>query len=156
MGVSSISPTEGYFQDGAKDEAGNEGRCQVCNLEDEESEEEDMEEMPEGMVSTEVGERLALEQEGDVVKKVMSPMLPTQAEVEKHCSMGHMPYRSWCEVCVKAKGKERGHSRVEAGDKVRSIPEYSWDYCFPGDELGFKWVVFVGNFWRSFRLLWQR
>ena len=29
--------------------------------------------------------------------------------------------------------------------KERKLPEYSWDYCFPGDELGFKWTVLVGR-----------
>ena len=26
-----------------------------------------------------------------------------------------------------------------------SLSQYSWDYCFPGDELGFKWTVLVGK-----------
>ena len=29
--------------------------------------------------------------------------------------------------------------------KERKLLEYSWDYCFPGDELGFKWTVLVGR-----------
>ena len=29
--------------------------------------------------------------------------------------------------------------------KERVLPEYSWDYCFPGDELGVKWTVLVGK-----------
>ena len=29
--------------------------------------------------------------------------------------------------------------------KARDLPEYNWDYCFPGDELGFKWTVLVGK-----------
>ena len=28
--------------------------------------------------------------------------------------------------------------------KERKLLEYSWDYCFPGDELGFRWTVLVG------------
>ena len=28
---------------------------------------------------------------------------------------------------------------------MRALPEYAWDYCFPGDELGFKWTVLVGT-----------
>ena len=31
------------------------------------------------------------------------------------------------------------------GGKERTLPEYSWDYCFPGDELGFKRTVLVGR-----------
>ena len=30
-------------------------------------------------------------------------------------------------------------------DKERIIPEYTFDYCFPGDEIGFKWTVLVGK-----------
>ena len=29
--------------------------------------------------------------------------------------------------------------------EVRILPEYSWDYCFPGDEFGHKWTVLVGR-----------
>ena len=50
--------------------------------------------------------------------------------------MGHIPYRDWCPVCVQAQGREMGHMKDE--HKERQVPEYSWDYCFPGDELGFK------------------
>ena len=35
------------------------------------------------------------------------------------------------------------HRRDEGN--MRKLPEYSWDYCFPGDELGFKWTVLVGK-----------
>ena len=31
------------------------------------------------------------------------------------------------------------------GDKERVLPEYSFDYCSPGDELGFKWIVLAGK-----------
>ena len=34
-----------------------------------------------------------------------SPYLPSAAEVAKHCAT-HLPYRNWCPVCVKAKGRE--------------------------------------------------
>ena len=29
--------------------------------------------------------------------------------------------------------------------KDRKFPEYRWDYCFPGDEVGFKFTVLVGK-----------
>ena len=82
------------------------------------------------------GERISLEDEGVVVKKVKDPKLPIQLEVDKHYVMGHIPYRDWCPVCVQAQGREMGHMKDE--NKERRLPEYSWDYCFPGDELGFK------------------
>ena len=48
------------------------------------------------------GERISLEEEGEVVKKFKDPKLPTQEEVDKHYVMGHIPYRDWCPVCVQA------------------------------------------------------
>ena len=88
-------------------------------------------------------ERLELEKEEDVVKKVNDPKLPTAGEVEKHRVMGHLPFRDWCPVCIKARGRETDHRR--ATGKERNMPEYSIDYCFPGDELGYKWTVLAGR-----------
>ena len=88
-------------------------------------------------------ERISVEDEGAVVKKVKDPTLPIQLGVDKHYVKGHIPYRDWCPVCVQAQGREMGHMQDE--NKEWQLPEYSWDYCFPGDELGFKWSVLVGK-----------
>ena len=40
-------------------------------------------------------------------------------------------------------GKELDHSKSKREERV--ISEYSWDYCFPGDEMGYKWTVLVGK-----------
>ena len=39
---------------------------------------------------------------------VRDPGSATQAEIDEH-DKTHLPYRSWCPVCVMAKGKEDGH-----------------------------------------------
>ena len=88
-------------------------------------------------------EKVRVEKEGAVVKKLLDPKLPTQEVVDDHWVRGHVEYRNWCEVCVKARGKEWDHTR--ATDKERLVPEYAWDYCFPGDEMGYKWTVLVGK-----------
>ena len=97
--------------------------------------------MPEEMMG-QAGERIELEEEDEVVKKLVDPKLPSAEQVEMHYLMGHTEYRNWCEVCVKARGKEMDHRTEE---KDRRKPEYNLDYCFPGDELGFKWTVLVGK-----------
>ena len=88
-------------------------------------------------------ERLSLETEGGDVRKLIDPSLPSQKEIEEHNIRAHIPYRNWCPVCIKARGKEMDHT----GDKgkQRLLPEYQFDYCFPGDEFGFKWTVLVGK-----------
>ena len=94
-------------------------------------------------MSGESGERVGIEREGEFVRKLNDPKLPSEKEVEEHRIRGHIPYRSWCPLCVEAMGRERGHYR--GGKKERSFPEYSWDYCFPGDEFGYHWTVLVGK-----------
>ena len=86
--------------------------------------------------------RIHVEPEGAILKKMADPRLPSKEEVEQHCLRGHIPYRDWCHVCVRAMGKSTPHRQ---SNRERSVPEYSLDYCFPGDELGFKWTVLVGK-----------
>ena len=108
--------------------------------------EEDSDADDEGIIQGEKGEdveRLGLPKEEDFVRKFRDPKLPSEEEVERHFISGHVPYRSWCGVCVRSKGRDMDH--VRDGGKERLLPEYSWDYCFPGDELGFKWTVLVGK-----------
>ncbi len=61
-------------------------------------------------------------------------MKPSQEDVEAHC-MTHLPYRSWCNVCVKAKGKEAPHWR-STDDEKPGLPIVSMDYNELGDEKG--------------------
>ena len=75
----------------------------------------------------------------ELVKTLRDPKLPTQEDVDRHYLTGHIPYRNWCPVCVKAKGRDGDH-RVDSG-KERRLPEYSWDYCSSGDEMGFKGIT---------------
>ena len=84
-------------------------------------------------------ERLALGKDGAIVRKLVDPKLPSEKEVEEHYVRGHFPYRNWCHICVRAKGKDMGHQKE--GGKERKVPEYHFDYCFPGDELGFRWTI---------------
>ena len=114
----------------------------VDEKEDIASEGEDEEEIVDNMGGVE-GQRIGLPREEEVVRKLQDPKLPSQAEVDRHYLMGHMQYRNWCHVCVRSQGKDMNHFKDKA--KERKFPEYSWDYCFPGDELGFRWTVLVGK-----------
>ena len=89
-------------------------------------EEESEEEIPEEF-DGEVAERVGLEKEGQFVRKLIDPKLPTQAEVDMHRLTGHVEYRNWCEICVRCRGRDLDH-RSQKG-KERKFPEYSLDYC---------------------------
>ena len=113
----------------------------VMNVNDSDADDEGMEEMRNEM-GGEACERIGLEKEEDVIRNLKDPKLPTREEVEKH-NLTHLPYRNWCPICVQAKGKDMDHCKDKGGD--RNLPEYSFDYCFPGDEFGFRWTVLVGK-----------
>ena len=105
----------------------------------------DADEGIEGMMNEMGGspcEKISLQREEDVIRDLRDPKLPSREEIEKH-NLTHLPFRDWCPICVKAKGREMDHKRDNG--KERKLPEYSWDYCFPGAELGFRWTVLVGK-----------
>ena len=79
------------------------------------------------------GEAFKVERETDDrgVKHIVDPRLPTKEEVTAH-EMFHSPYRNWCPICVKARGKEMDHRK--SLEEPKGLSEYSFDYYFPGDE----------------------
>ncbi len=52
------------------------------------------------------GPELGEEQDEARVKPLTNPGNPSRREIEEH-EVVHLPYRSWCDVCVAAKGTER-------------------------------------------------
>jgi hypothetical protein len=88
-------------------------------------------------------ERIRLVADDEVIRKLKDPRLPSQEEIDTHYLCGHIPYRNWCQVCVDSMGRDLDHQRD--GGELRDVPEYSFDYCFPGDECGFKWTVIAGR-----------
>ena len=67
--------------------------------------------------------------EAPAVRTKKAPELPTQAEVAAHDAV-HCPYRSWCEICVAASGKEDPHARTNSLDVETGLPVLSLDYEF--------------------------
>ena len=73
-------------------------------------------------------------------KKLVDPKRPSQQEVDEHY-LTHLPFRNWCPHCMRGKAKELDCKRSDgaAGD----VAEFHMDYCFPGDDMGFKLAVLV-------------
>ena len=58
------------------------------------------------------------------VKMIKDPGCPSKEEVDRHY-LTHMPFRSWCPICVQGKGRENPHYRKEekeAGETIKAIP----------------------------------
>ena len=66
-------------------------------------------------IDGEVGDRLSLSREEDVLKRLVDPKLPTKKEMEDHWLMGRVVYKNWCPNCVKAMGRDMRHFREGAG-----------------------------------------
>ena len=47
--------------------------------------------------------------------------------------MTHMPYRSWCPICVEGRARDRPH-RHQDGQESKELPEVVFDYGFLGGE----------------------
>ena len=76
-------------------------------------------------------------------KRMADPQLPFAAEIEAH-NLTHLPYRCWCRHCVRGRGKEMPHTRsIKPNGEV---PEFHFDFCFPGDEEPGKYItILVGR-----------
>ena len=60
-----------------------------------------------------------------------NPEDPLLEERDKHWRT-HLPYRAWCTVCVKARGREDQH-RAQKNKNEDGISEVAMDYCSVGD-----------------------
>ena len=67
------------------------------------------------------GERLVIKRDDEVIKKVKDPKLPTSDEVDGHYVMGHIPYRDWCPICVKAQGRHMGHMKDDGKERIEMV-----------------------------------
>ena len=62
------------------------------------------------------------------MKMPIDPSEPTPEERERH-NKTHWPYRSWCSVCRKAKGREDKHEKISDEEKKLGLPKISMDYA---------------------------
>ena len=67
--------------------------------------------------------------EGQLAKSGKVLVLPSEAEVEQH-ELTHLPFRSWCRHCVRAKGKESPHHEASPG----GVSKFAVDYMFMGED----------------------
>ena len=67
------------------------------------------------------------------VKIARDPGAPTEQEVEEH-NATHLPHRSWCPVCVKARSKEDPHDKKKKQKDKEGKPIVAMDYKTLGEE----------------------
>ena len=86
-------------------------------------------EVPHNSQDDDVASEEELCPEAPAVRTKRAPELPSQAEVTAHDAV-HCPYRSWCEICVAASGREDPHTRTSSPDVETGLPVLSLDYEF--------------------------
>ena len=65
-------------------------------------------------------------------KYMKRPVKPSSEEIEKHERI-HLPFRSWCSKCVRAKASATSHDKIVDKDAaVERVPRISIDYMFMG------------------------
>ena len=67
----------------------------------------------------------SMDPEETLVKVLPSPQRPSQKEVDEH-NASHLPYRNWCPICVRARGREDAHKRIET--RMNGKPIIVMDY----------------------------
>ena len=60
-----------------------------------------------------------------------APYTPTDTEIQNH-NLTHLPYRNWCPICVKSKGKATPHKLAESHQEA-GVPVVSIDYAYLRD-----------------------
>ena len=83
------------------------------------------------------------------VKKPKMLQKPNSELVEAH-ERTHLPFRSWCEACVKGRGKEEACKKRSGEDAEREMPEVHFDFCFPKHEDKEGVIILCGR-WREVR-----
>ena len=66
------------------------------------------------------------------------PVLRSEVRVERH-ELTHLPFRSWCRHCVRAKGKESPHHESNPG----GVSTFDPDFMFMGED-GTPITILVG------------
>ena len=62
-----------------------------------------------------------------------APDEPTPAQREEHCRT-HIPFRVWCDICVRARGQASPHPKSQGKDDRYRVPQLVLDYWFMGGE----------------------
>eukprot|EP00971_Amphidinium_carterae_P237425 4713208-Amphidinium_carterae.1 len=91
----------------------------------------------------------------DISQQANNPKQPPQStkqEQEQH-RITHMPYRSWCPICVKAKGQYVHHRRGAL--KEQSLIQLDYAYTRSSIPTNKKWQVHT-ILWRQLQVcVWQ-
>ena len=62
------------------------------------------------------------------VAKMLDPRQPSEEERRAH-NLTHLPYRNWCEHCVKGRGREADHKQLKSQPEEGGCMNYMLTTC---------------------------
>ena len=68
-------------------------------------------------------------EEGRVPRKIQAPVYVSKVEREEH-ELTHTPYRSWCDHCVRCRGRNTQHRKAGKEEKKSDVSRVAFDYFF--------------------------
>ena len=127
MNSKTISPQEASKALDEKDS----GSVVVKNIVDGENDKTGGESLKDECMPIEEEEDAAEDQEAPKIRILPTPNPPSRQEALEH-NCTHIPFRSWCQHCVRGKSKS-SHHKAGAGMAGSETPVVSFDYAFLGD-----------------------
>ena len=83
----------------------------------------------------------AIGEEGEVPRVLRDPGMPSLAARRLH-NINHLPFRSWCDHCVRGRGRDRQHRKLcgayngDAAEIPRVVMDYGFITATVGDDNG--------------------
>ena len=90
---------------------------------------QDMAAEEEGEVGIHGREEEEEDEEGRTAKTMASPIVVSKREREEH-ELTHLPYRNWCEHCVRGRGRNMAHAAIKNRSLEDAVPRVALDYFF--------------------------
>ena len=79
---------------------------------------------------TQVDEVQVSEEEAEAQRALRDPGMPSKEERAEH-ELSHLPFRPWCDACVKGRAKDKMSLRLTDSYSRSGVPRVQMDYCFP-------------------------
>ena len=105
---------------------------ELMMIEAEEAIRKEIEQSPDMILDQDEQQVSPEDEEANLVKALKAPYLPSQQEVDDH-NASHLPFRAWCEACVRGRGKNLDHAQIHA-DLEHLLNTLSLDYHFEGQD----------------------
>ena len=83
-------------------------------------------------------------------KGIKAPQQPTEQERREH-NLTHLPYRTWCPICVESKGRSNNHPT----QKKSTLPVIQCDFAYIDVETGMSMATKVQDQQKQFTYLTQ-